>query len=179
MDDEPLPLLLKLVALGEGGVGKTSCIRRFTDNSFRSEYKSTIGTSFAMKTLDITNQKGQPLRVQLVIWDMAGQLSYNELRTRYMAGASMGLIAYDVTRPSTFMTVLDWYTKFIAVCPKASVALVANKVDMETRQVPIEAGKMLAKWLKVKYFEVSAKTGESIEDLFTDLVFRFPEVQNV
>lgn len=128
--------------------------------------------------LDITTPKGRPLRVQLVIWDMAGQISYDDLRTRYMAGASMGMIVYDVGRPLTFMTVLEWFTKLMAVCPKASVALVANKVDLETRKVPIEAGEMLAKWLNVKYFEVSAKTGEKIENLFTDLVSRAPEMQD-
>jgi Ras-related protein Rab-5C len=95
-----------------------------------------------------------------------------------MDGALMGLIVYDVTRPPTFMAVHEWFMKFVAVCPKAKVALVANKVDLETRQVPMEAGKMIAEWLKVRYFEVSAKTGENIEEVFTDMVVRVPEVQD-
>jgi small GTP-binding protein len=179
MEDEPSPLLLKLVALGDWGVGKTSCIKRYTDNTFNAEYKSTIGTAFSLKTLDITNPSGRRLRIRLVLWDLAGQPSYNELRRRYMAGALIGLIVYDVTRPPTFMTVHEWFMKFVAVCPTANVALVANKVDVAERQVPIEAGKMLAEWLKVKYFEVSAKTGENIEEVFTDLVVRLPEVRDI
>jgi small GTP-binding protein len=178
MEDEPSPLLLKLVALGDWGVGKTSCIKRYTDNIFNADYKSTIGTAFSLKTLDHTAPSGRRFRIRLVLWDLAGQPSYNELRRRYMAGAMMGLIVYDVTRPPTFMTAHEWFMRFVAVCPTANVALVANKVDMETRQVPIQAGKMLAEWLKVRYFEVSAKTGENIEEVFTDLVFRLPEVQD-
>ncbi|MFX1263548.1 MAG: hypothetical protein ACFFAZ_15820, partial [Promethearchaeota archaeon] len=45
MEEKPVPILLKVVALGDYAVGKTSCIRRYTDNTFREEYKSTIGTS--------------------------------------------------------------------------------------------------------------------------------------
>jgi small GTP-binding protein len=179
MDEEPAPILLKIVALGDWAVGKTSCIRRYTDNTFREEYKSTIGTSFYVKTLDFTNPSGRRLRIRLVIWDLAGQPSYNELRRRYMDGAMIGLIVYDVTRPPTFMTVHEWFMKFVAVCPKASVALLANKVDLNERRVPVEAGKMLAEWLEVKYFEISAKTGKNIEEVFADLVFRLPEVQDV
>ena len=96
-----------------------------------------------------------------------------------MDGAMIGLIIYDVTRPSSFMTIHDWFMKFVAVCPKASVALLANKVDLKDRKVPVEAGKMLAEWLEVKYFEVSAKTGENIEEIFSDLVFQLPEIQDI
>ncbi|MHA1925170.1 MAG: GTP-binding protein [Candidatus Thorarchaeota archaeon] len=178
MDEEPTPILLKIVALGDWGVGKTSCIKRYTDNTFSEEYKSTIGTSFYVKSVDFTNSSGRRLRIRLVIWDLAGQPSYNELRRRYMDGAVIGLIVYDVTRPPSFMTVHDWFMKFVAVCPRASVALLANKVDLKDRKVPIEAGKMFAEWLEVKHFEVSAKTGENVEEIINDLVFQSSEVQD-
>ncbi len=178
MEEKPAPIMLKVVALGDWGVGKTSCIRRYTDNTFRKDYKSTIGTSFYVKSLDFTSPSGRQLRIRLVIWDLAGQPSYNELRQRYMDGATIGLIIYDVTRPPSFMTVHEWFMKFVAVCPSASVALLANKVDLKERKVPLEAGKMLAEWLEMSYFEVSAKTGENIEEIFTDLVFQLAEVQD-
>jgi Ras-related protein Rab-5C len=178
MEEKPTPILLKLVALGDWAVGKTSCIRRYTDNAFSEEYKSTIGTAFYVKSLDLEAPSGRLLRVRAVIWDLAGQPSYNELRKRHMSGASIGLILFDITRPPTFMTVHEWFMKFVAVCPNASVALVANKVDRENRRVPIEAGKMLAEWLEVKYFEASAKTGKNIEEIFTDLVVQSSEVQD-
>jgi GTPase SAR1 family protein len=89
-----------------------------------------------------------------------------------MAGASMAIIVYDVTRPQTFLDIGEWFTKFITVCPNAVVAVVANKIDREDRLVPPEAGKMVTQWLDVLHYETSAKTGENVNTLFTDLVQR-------
>jgi GTPase SAR1 family protein len=89
-----------------------------------------------------------------------------------MAGASMAIIVYDVTRPQTFLDIGEWYTKFITVCPNAVVAVVANKIDRPDRLVPPEAGGMIKDWLGVDHYETSAKTGENVDDLFTTLVQR-------
>lgn len=164
--------MFKLVALGNGAVGKTSCIKRYTENSFSERYIATIGTTFALKTLDVVLPSGSTISARVVLWDLAGQPTYNELRRRYMAGASMAIIVYDVTRPQTFLDIGEWFTKFITVCPNAVVAVVANKIDREDRLVPPEAGKMVTQWLDVLHYETSAKTGENVTTLFTDLVQR-------
>lgn len=162
--------MFKLVALGDGAVGKTSCIRRYTEDSFSERYIATIGTTFALKTLDVDLPSGSKVTARVVLWDLAGQPTYNELRRRYMAGASMAIIVYDVTRPQTFLDIGEWYTKFITVCPNAVVAVVANKIDRPDRLVPPEAGEMVKNWLDVFHYETSAKTGENVTTLFTDLV---------
>lgn len=162
--------MFKLVALGDGAVGKTSCIRRYTEDSFSERYIATIGTTFALKTLDVDLPTGSKVTARVVLWDLAGQPTYNELRRRYMAGASMAIIVYDVTRPQTFLDIGEWYTKFITVCPNAVVAVVANKIDRADRLVPPEAGSMVSNWLDVFHYETSAKTGENVNTLFTDLV---------
>lgn len=169
--------MFKLVALGDGAVGKTSCIKRYTEDSFNERYIATIGTTFALKTLDVELPSGSTVTARVVLWDLAGQPTYNELRRRYMAGASMAMIVYDVTRPQTFLDIGDWFTRFITVCPNAVVAVVANKIDREDRLVPSEAGKMVQQWLDVMHYETSAKTGENINMLFTDLVKRAIEKQ--
>ena len=160
--------ILKMVALGDGAVGKTSCIMRFTENSFGEKYKATIGTSIAIKNLQVEIRKGEITRAQIVLWDLAGQPSYKDLRSRYMHGSSMGFIVYDVTRPSTFMNVYEWYRNFRAVCPDAVTVLVANKVDREDRLVPEEAGRMVSDWLDLKYMETSAKTGKNVDAMFIE-----------
>ncbi|TFG32745.1 GTP-binding protein [Candidatus Thorarchaeota archaeon] len=160
--------ILKMVALGDGAVGKTSCIMRFTENSFGEKYKATIGTSIAVKNIQVELDPGIMSKIQIVLWDLAGQPSYKDLRSRYMVGSSMAFMVYDVTRPPTFMNIYEWYRNFRAVCPEAVIALVANKVDRKDRLVPKEAGLMLSKWLNLKYFETSAKTGKNIEDLFIE-----------
>jgi small GTP-binding protein len=121
---------------------------------------------------------GSVVSARIVLWDLAGQPTYNELRRRYMAGASMAIIVYDVTRPQTFLDIGDWYTRFITVCPNAGVAVVANKIDRPDRLVPVEAGEMVQEWLDVLHYQTSAKTGENIDHLFTDLVTRAIEKQH-
>ncbi len=160
--------ILKMVALGDGAVGKTSCIMRFTEDSFGEKYKATIGTNIALKSIDVTMSEEHTVNAQIVLWDIAGQPSYRDLRQRYMIGSSMAFIVYDVTRPLTFMNVYEWYRNFRAVCPNAVCVLVANKVDVEERLVPREAGLMLSKWLDLKYIETSAKTGKNINALFIE-----------
>ena len=157
-----------MVALGDGAVGKTSCIMRFTTDSFGEKYKATIGTSIALKNIQVETSKNVFASTQIVLWDLAGQPSYKDLRQRYMVGASMGFIVYDVTRPRTFMNVYEWYRNFRAVCPKAILVLVANKVDMKERKVPEEAGLMLSEWLGMKYIETSAKTGQNVNEMFIE-----------
>ncbi len=169
MTDEGGPeYILKMCALGDGAVGKTSCIMRFTEDRFGEKYKATIGTSIAVKNIEVEMSKDYTVNTQIVLWDLAGQPSYKDLRQRYMIGSSMAFIVYDVTRPSTFMNVYEWYRNFRAVCPKAVIVLVANKVDMKERLVPIEAGLMLSKWLDLKYIETSAKTGHNVNLLFSE-----------
>ena len=170
MSTESISHMFKLVALGDGAVGKTSCIRRYTEDSFSDRYIATIGTTFALKTLDVDLPTGSRVTARVVLWDLAGQPTYNELRRRYMAGSTMAIIVYDVTRPQTFLDIGEWYTKFVTVCPNAVVAVVANKIDRPDRLVPTEAGNMVRDWLDVFHYETSAKTGENVNTLFTDLV---------
>lgn len=167
MDDSP-EYVLKMVALGDGATGKTSCIMRFTEDSFGEKYKATIGTNIAVKNIRVELHPEKESRVQIVLWDLAGQPTYKDLRSRYMVGSSIAFMVYDVTRPPTFMNIYEWYRNFRAVCPEAVIALVANKVDREDRLVPAEAGKMLSEWLNLKYFETSAKTGKNIDSLFIE-----------
>jgi small GTP-binding protein len=162
--------MFKMVSLGDAATGKTSCIVRYTENSFGESYQATMGTNIAVKNLQIALTEAKTVPVQIVLWDLGGQPDFKELRLRYMAGASIAFIVYDVTNPRTFLHVYDWYSNFISVNPDAAVALVANKIDLPDRRVPPEAGKMLSDWLDVTHVETSAKTGENVEGLFTDLI---------
>lgn len=170
MEDEGPSYVLKMVALGDGAVGKTSCIMRYTEDSFGESYKATIGTNIAVKNIDIELEKGERKTAQVVLWDLAGQPTYKDLRSRYMVGSSIAFLVYDVTRPPTFLNVAEWYNTFKGVCPDAVLILVANKVDRDDRAVPTEAGDMVSKWLGVECIETSAKTGENVERMFTKCV---------
>jgi small GTP-binding protein len=170
VEEEGPRYVLKMVALGDGAVGKTSCIMRYTQNKYGETYKATIGTSIALKNVEIELRPGEHSTAQVVLWDLAGQPTYKDLRSRYMVGAAIAFLVYDVTRPPTFLNVTSWYDSFIKVAPEAVVILVANKVDRKDRVVPKEAGLMVCRWLDIDYIETSARTGENIEKMFTKCV---------
>ncbi len=172
MEEEGPKYVLKMVALGDGAVGKTSCIMRYTEDSFGEKYKATIGTNIALKNINVEVRKGEVCKAQIVLWDLAGQPTYKDLRSRYMVGSSIAFLVYDVTRPSTFLNVAEWYRNFTTVCPHAVIILVANKVDRDDIAVPREAGEMVSRWLDIDWIETSAKTGENVEKMFTKSVLQ-------
>ena len=158
----------RVVLLGEAAVGKTSLLRRFTENIFDEDYKATIGTSFATKDVTITDDKGDSKVVRLVTWDMGGQATYKELRRQFMKGAAAAIILYDITRPETFMAMNNWFESYREVCPGSIIVIAANKMDLkDERMVPVEPGLMLRDWFQAQYYETSAKTGKAVTDVFT------------
>jgi len=158
----------RIVLLGEATVGKTSLLRRYTENVFDEEYKQTIGTTFATKDVDAADSEGNVRKVRLSIWDMGGQSTYRELRRQYMKGASAAIIVYDVTKPETYMAMNNWFESFREVSPEAPVVIAANKIDLVgERMVPQEPGIMLRDWFQAEYYETSAKDGTAVADIFT------------
>jgi small GTP-binding protein len=157
----------RIVLLGEASVGKTSLLRRYTENAYSDEYKQTIGSTFATKDVRLPDKSGTARPVRLVIWDMGGQSTYRELRRQFMKGSAGAVIVYDVTRPETFMAMNTWFESFHEVCPDAPVVICANKIDLESkRMVPPQPGLMLKNWFQADYFETSAKMGTAVSDVF-------------
>ncbi|MHA2398002.1 MAG: GTP-binding protein [Promethearchaeota archaeon] len=160
----------KLILGGEGGVGKTSMVHRFVEDSFQTDYKSTIGTSIMKKECDFA---GLDSRVRFVIWDLAGQAQFKRVRQSYLANAEAGILVYDVTRRETFDNLESWYKEAKDVTPSISLILVGNKIDLvEDRVVTKEEGEEMAKNLSLSYIETSAKTGENINDAFKMLALQ-------
>jgi len=160
----------KLILGGEGGVGKTSMVHRFVEDSFQTDYKSTIGTSIMKKECEF---KGLESKVRFVIWDLAGQAQFKRVRQTYVANAEAGILVYDVTRKETLESLENWFKEIKSVSQTISMILVGNKIDLENdRVVPTEQGEELAKKLNLSYIETSAKTGENINDAFKMLALQ-------
>jgi small GTP-binding protein len=160
----------KLILGGEGGVGKTSMVHRFVEDSFQTDYKSTIGTSIMKKECDFP---GLDSRVRFVIWDLAGQAQFKRVRQSYLANAEAGILVYDVTRKETFDNLESWHNEARDVSPSISLILVGNKIDLvEDRVITKEEGEEMAKKLNLSYIETSAKTGENINDAFKMLALQ-------
>jgi small GTP-binding protein len=154
----------KLILGGDGGVGKTSMVHRFVENSFQQDYKATIGTSILKKEC---NFEGLESSVRFVIWDLAGQTQFRRIRKSYLANAEAGILVFDVTRQKTYENIKNWYEEIKEVTPKISLILVGNKIDLvDQREVSREEGEALAEEIGISYIETSAKTGENIDDAF-------------
>lgn len=161
--------LFKIVVLGEGAVGKTAIVTRFSHGFFRTDYKTTIGSQFAVKNVDIKRDIGN-VTVKLQIWDVAGQSRFQILRPMYYRGSSGGLLVYDVTRRRTFIVLEEWLDELHkAINKEIPLVLVANKTDLPDRVVEPSEGHEFADKHGMPYIESSAKTGEGIVDIFQNL----------
>ncbi len=161
----------KIILGGDGAVGKTSMVHRYVENSFATDYKSTIGTSIMKKTCSF---EGIESIVKFVIWDLAGQAQFKRVRQSYLANSEAGILVYDVTNRISFENVeKNWFREIKKASPDISLILVGNKIDLENdRVVSTEEGESLAQELKLSYIETSAKTGVNINDAFKMLALQ-------
>lgn len=129
MDSRPREV--KLVLLGDTGVGKSSLVLRFVTNNFKPFSESTIGASFMSKMIIVS---GQTIKYQ--IWDTAGQEKYHSLAPMYYRGAAAAIIVYDITRKNTFNTLKKWVQELRTQGPdNISIAIAGNKADLEEKRV--------------------------------------------
>ena len=161
--------LFKLLLLGEIATGaKTSLLHRYIDNSFQSSTISTIGIYYRIKI--VQTDFGE---IKLQIWDAAGQERFRTICSTFVKGSDCIILGYDVTNINSFKNLKYWYNFVMENKGGDSplMYLVGNKIDLiEQRVVSDEEGKSLANDLNMKYFGVSAKTGENVDILFDDIV---------
>jgi len=154
----------KVILVGDPAVGKTAIINRHVSSSFKENYIPSLGTNITSKDYDIDSRY-----VTLIIWDIAAQERFDNVRSKYYTGAKAAIIVYDVTRPATFDNVTFWFEDLKRfVMENLQMTLIANKIDLPAK-VDSEAGKKLASKIGAKFIETSAKTGENVERLFQKL----------
>ncbi len=158
----------KIIVVGDYGVGKTTLITRFVDEKFREDYRPTLGVQFTKKDVMINEDM-----IELVIWDIAGQESYFEIRQRFYEQASGFFMVYDVTRLNSLKNLEKWYKDVTSHTGKIPCILIGNKIDLtEYIKVTREDVKKILENSNIeisKSIETSAKTGENVEDSFKTL----------
>ncbi|MFX0051116.1 MAG: Rab family GTPase [Candidatus Hermodarchaeota archaeon] len=181
--------VLKIVLIGDGGVGKTAIRERYLGKGFKAQYLLTIGADFAMRD-DII--KGTPIRYQ--IWDLAGQQRFDAVREVYYKGCVGALLVYDVTRPDSYFNTPKWINELWTNNGRGRVPIivVANKIDMRELSddtVSSEQGRVFTERLanltkpegfSCHFIETSAKTGVNINAAFSLLgenIMKFVEKQ--
>jgi len=159
--------LIKLVVVGDSGVGKSQLVSRFTRNEFENRSRQTIGVEFATKTIIVNNK-----HICTQIWDTAGEERYRALASAYYRGAIGVLLVYDVTNPKSFQNIAHWLSEVRAFTPEdCQIILVGNKIDLKaTRQIELARGKALAEANKMKHIETSALESSNVTRSFNALV---------
>lgn len=166
MNGLPPLMKIKVVVVGDAGVGKTSLAVRFTEDSFFGHYKQTVGASFCSRALDVNGK-----RVVFQIWDTAGQERFRSLVPMYLRDAEVALIVYDISSHKSFENIDIWTKQLQQHGPQnMKCALIGNKVDLEDlRAVTKEEAVASADLRGIYSAETSAKTGESVLNVFYDI----------
>lgn len=165
--DEDVLTTLKILIIGESGVGKSSLLLRFTDDTFDPQLAATIGVDFKVKTLTVDGNKAK-----LAIWDTAGQERFRTLTPSYYRGAQGVILVYDVTRRDTFTKLDNWLNELETYCTRNDLVkmLVGNKIDKENHELDRNEGLKFARKHSMLFIEASAKTKDGVQCAFEELV---------
>ncbi|MFX1371860.1 MAG: GTP-binding protein [Promethearchaeota archaeon] len=162
----------KILVIGPAAVGKSSLIRRFVDNEFSLQYKFTIGVDFMTK--NIINRQNQSIR--LTIWDIGGQDRFKVLLRSFYDGAHGAIVVFDLSRPYTYLKMKDWISDMYKIMQKRiPIVILGNKLDLISEiGETIDRNELFQYTEKERYFylETSAKTGENVENAFTEITQR-------
>ena len=166
MKEKKYGQILKMIIIGDSGVGKSNMLTRYLYNEFKLDSKSTIGVEFGSKEMEV---KG--IKTKLQVWDTAGQERYRSITTSYYKGSKGCFIVYDISNEKSFENVEKWYEETKKFSDKnISVILIGNKSDLEDkRKITIEMGKQKAENLKCPFFETSALSNYQIDLAFNAL----------
>lgn len=158
--------LIKLLLIGDSGVGKSCLLLRFCDDAWTPSFITTIGIDFKIRTIELDGK-----RIKLQIWDTAGQERFRTITTAYYRGAMGILLVYDVTDERSFNNIRTWHSNIEQhASDGVNKILVGNKCDWEEkRAITTEAGRELAEELGIKFMETSAKVNLGVEDAFFTL----------
>ena len=160
-------MIFKIIIIGNSSTGKTKIIERYLTNNFEDNSQPTLGFETHNKEFQLEQDK-----ITAQIWDTAGQEKFGSLTASYYKNAKGALVVYDITDKASF----DKVEQLVVDLKNGGdiniyIILVGNKKDLENgRVITTEEGESLAKKLKLGFCEVSAKTGDGIENAFQNLI---------
>ncbi len=170
----------KIILIGDGAVGKTSIRRQYLGEGFKSDYQMTIGADLASKNSSLIYAGGK--QIKFLIWDLAGQPRFENVRKAYFMAAVGALVVFDATRHGSFTNIVKWMNELWRNNGRGPVPLIvlANKIDLcgEEGVNCVAEGKVVAfinrlsqisekyRGFKIHYIPTSAKTGQNIDYAF-------------
>ncbi|CAH0401194.1 unnamed protein product [Chilo suppressalis] len=168
MREEELEVALKVVIVGDGGVGKSSMIQRYCRGTFTRDYKKTIGVDFLERQIEIDGED-----VRLMLWDTAGQEEFDAITKAYYRGAHACVLAFSTTDRDSFLALHSWKLKVENECGEIPTIIVQNKIDLMDQCVvgPDEA-ELVARALGCRLMRASVKEDVNVGAVFRALAAR-------
>jgi len=157
--------LVKLLLIGDSGVGKSCLLLRFVENTYTDEYISTIGADYKIKDID-----SDGARVRMQVWDTAGQERFRTITSSFYRGSHGIMIVYDIASAESFENVKSWLQEVNRYAAEnVTVVLIGNKSDLGNRAVAAAQGQKLADEEGIAFIETSAKGGTNVDQAFMDI----------
>jgi len=178
--------MLKVILLGDGGVGKSSLMNVYVSGKFSADSFHTIGVEFLIKEIEVDNKK-----VALQIWDTAGQERYRSLRTPFYRGSDCCLLTFSIDDAASFSNLTMWIREFVYyadiggsegcepedMTSRFPFVVIGNKADDGvTRVVSREQAVEWCKNHSIPYYETSARDAVNVNEAFEAVARRVREI---
>eukprot|EP01112_Ceratiomyxa_fruticulosa_P012045 TRINITY_DN3316_c0_g1_i1.p1 TRINITY_DN3316_c0_g1~~TRINITY_DN3316_c0_g1_i1.p1 ORF type:complete len:248 (-),score=61.96 TRINITY_DN3316_c0_g1_i1:191-934(-) len=164
MKEEDFEIAVKVLIVGNGGVGKSSLIRRFCSDTFTEQYKKTIGVDFLEKQQYVP-ALGET--VTLMCWDTAGQDEFDTVTKNYYRGAGAAVLVFSTIDRQSYTDIEKWQKKIVDEIGNVPMALMQNKVDLiDQAVVTSQEAEELASKLNVRFYRTSVKENLNVNQLF-------------
>ena len=163
--------VFKITVIGDGGVGKTSLIKKYTQGEFQEDYISTIGAQFSIYEHKINGDD-----IKLFFWDLAGQDDFQIIRSSFYEDSKAVIIVYSLERNDkgneSLKNVMKWHTEINQYCEDIPIIIFANKIDLvgdvEIDESSFEQLGGIENYLGV--YKTSAKTGNGVGNAFKTII---------
>jgi small GTP-binding protein len=168
--DERKNFVFKITVIGDGGVGKTSLIKKYTKGSFKKEYIKTLGAQFSKY-----DEKIEGSAVKLFFWDIAGQAEFSFMRPTFYKGSKAAIIVFSHAQDEldkSFNHIYDWHEDIKKYCGDIPIVLFGNKIDLvDDGSIEIDkVEEVVNKRDFLGFYKTSAKTGSGVYEAFQAII---------
>ncbi|MBD3193495.1 MAG: GTP-binding protein [Candidatus Lokiarchaeota archaeon] len=159
--------VFKITVIGDGAVGKTSLIKKYTQGSFQKDYIKTLGAQFSKYDEEIEGEN-----CKLFFWDIAGQDEFNFMRPTFYKGSKAAIIVFSHTDEESFKHITDWHDDIKKYCGDIPIILFGNKLDLVDKEnlQDEKVDKLVKERRFLDYFKTSAKTGTGVYKGFQAII---------
>lgn len=164
LNQQEIPVL-KLILLGDGGVGKSNFISRFFEQSFERSYNPT--TEAMIHTLVLCTNRGA---IKLNVWDTVGQEKGGSLRDKYYIQADGAIIMFDLTSRVSHRNISNWHSDLTRQCENIPIVIVGNKADLNLERKVTAKQITFHRKKNLQYYDMSAKLNYNLEKPFLYLI---------